>query len=323
MTANLTMWLRAMACFVVVFSASGATAAEPVPEPIRAMVEQLHQPGGAGVLLKSVNGQSFRNLPYVPGGHERQMLDLYVPGNVRGPFPLVCFIHGGGWRNGNKSTSTAIPLITQGYAVAGIGYRLTDAAQFPAQIEDCKAAIRWLRANASQYGIDPTRIGVWGPSAGGHLSALLGTSGDVRELEGNLGNPGVSSRVQAVCDFYGPADFLLGDVGGPAENPNGPVALLLGGPAPQRQEVARMASPVTFISRDDPPFLIFQGDRDRTVPLEQSQALAARLKQAGVDVELVVFPGAEHGGPDFQTAETIAKIIQFFDRTLKQQRRRR
>jgi acetyl esterase/lipase len=211
----------------------------------------------------------------------------------------------------------ATPLITQGYAVAGVGYRLSDAAQFPAQIHDCKAAIRWLRANAKKYGIDPDRIGVWGPSAGGHLSALLGTSGDVRELEGDLGNAGVSSRVQAVCDFYGPTDFLLSEVGGKADNPDSAVARLLGGPAPQRPEVARSASPAHWISADDPPFLIFQGGKDRTVQPIQSQKFAELLRASKVEAELIEFPDAEHGGPAFRSPETIARIVAFFDRHLK------
>lgn len=314
-TSHLAAFLLSSAAFVAPLVAADAPAKKNDP-----VAGQARQPGGARALLERAKASSHKDIAYMPNGHERQKLDLYVPGDVSRPVPLVCFIHGGGWRNGQKSSSTAMPLITRGYAVAAIGYRLSDAAQFPAQIEDCKAAIRWLRANAAKHGIDPARIGVWGPSAGGHLSALLGTSGDVRELEGALGTTGVSSRVQAVCDFYGPADFLLGDVGGRADNPAGPVALLLGGPAPQMKERARQASPVTWVSADDPPFLIFQGGRDRTVPPAQSEALAQRLKQAGVEVELVIFPEAEHGGPAFSSADTIDKIAAFFDRHLKNAR---
>jgi acetyl esterase/lipase len=293
------------------------TAAEPAPEEIQKIVEQLRGPNGARLLIEKAKAKQFRDLAYVEAGHERQKLDLYVPEVGSEMPPLVVFIHGGGWRSGRKGASPALPLLARGYAVAGLGYRLSDAAQFPAQIHDCKAAIRWLRANAQKYGFNPDKIGVWGPSAGGHLSALLGTSGEVRELEGDLGNAGVSSRVQAVCDFYGPTDFLLGDVGGKADNAQGPVALLLGGPVPQRPEVARAASPAHWISRDDPPFLIFQGGKDRTVPPVQSQKFAELLKQAGVEVELVEFPEAEHGGPAFSSPETIGKIVDFFDRHLK------
>lgn len=309
--------LRALIYAACSLAAAAGFGADGSANSLAEAVEQLNTPQGAKALVESARAEVFTNLAYVKDGHERQRLDLYVPGNARKPMPLVCFIHGGGWRNGNKKVSNALPLLTQGYALAGIGYRLSDAAQFPAQIEDCKAAIRWLRANAVKYGIDPDRIGVWGPSAGGHLSALLGTSGDVRELEGKLGVTGVSSRVQAVCDFYGPTDFLLGDVGGDRNNPKGPVALMLGGPAPQRPEVARRASPANWISPDDPPFLIFQGGRDRTVPPVQSQEFARKLKEAGIEAELVEFPDAEHGGPAFATLETVTKVAAFFAKHLK------
>ena len=307
------------ACLGAMLIAVSAPAADPVPQDIRDTVAALDQRGGAGALLKRTAAESFRDLPYVEGGHERQTLDLHVPERKGSQaVPVVVYIHGGGWRNGRKSTSTALPLITRGYVVAGIGYRLSDAASFPAQIHDCKAAIRWLRANAKEYGIDPDRIGVWGQSAGAHLAALLGTSGDVAELEGDLGeHTGVSSRVQAVCDVFGPADFLLGDVGGKSDNPSGPVALLLGGPLSERRDIARRASPAHWISPDDAPVLILQGGQDRTVPPVQSRDFAERLAKAGVEVDLIEFPEAGHGGPEFKSAETIAKIVAFFDRHLQ------
>src|SRR5687768_12543691 len=153
--------------------------------------------------------QTKYDLPYVENGKSSQSLDLFIPAGATAdkPLPLVVWIHGGGWRQGDKARCLALPLLAHGYAVASINYRLSGEAQFPAQIHDCKAAIRWLRANAKEHGIDADRIGVWGSSAGGHLVALLGTSGDVKELEGELGNAGVSSRVQAVCDFFGPAEL--------------------------------------------------------------------------------------------------------------------
>lgn len=307
------------AAVVMAVPASSSSAADPVPQDIRDTVAALDQRGGVGAVLKRAEAESFRDLPYVKDGHERQTLDLHVPGGKRGKaVPVVVYIHGGGWRNGKKSSSNAIPLITRGYAVAGIGYRLSDAASFPAQIHDCKAAIRWLRAYAKEYGIDPDRIGVWGQSAGAHLAALLGTSGDVSELEGDLGeHTGVSSRVQAVCDVFGPADFLLSDVGGKSDNPKGPVALFLGGPPSDRRDIARRASPAHWISSDDAPVLILQGGQDRTVPPVQSRDFAERLEKVGVDVGLIEFPEAGHGGPEFKSAETIAKIVAFFDKHLQ------
>src|SRR3954465_965676 len=148
-----------------------------------------------------------RDLEYVRGGHERQRLDLYVPEKADGPLPVIVWVHGGAWLGGSKEGGgPALPFVRRGYAVASVNYRLSQHARFPAQIEDCKAAIRWLRANAKTYKLDPDRFGAWGASAGVHLVALLGTSGDVKDLGGDGGTTGQSSRVQAVVDWFGPTD---------------------------------------------------------------------------------------------------------------------
>src|SRR5262249_12628746 len=146
-----------------------------------------------------------RDLPYVTGGHQRQTLDLYLP-SAEQPVPLIIWIHGGAWRVGSKEDDLPLDYLAQGCAVASINYRLSQHALFPAQIEDCKAAVRWLRANATRFKLDPQRFGAWGPSAGGHLAALLGTTGAVRAFEVGA-NLVVSSRVQAVVDYFGPTDF--------------------------------------------------------------------------------------------------------------------
>src|SRR5437868_4772034 len=154
--------------------------------------------------------KAHRDLEYVANGHERNKLDLFVPESADGPLPLIIWVHGGGWQAGSKDGCP--PLrgghTQRGYAVASINYRLSGHAPFPAQIEDCKAAIRWLRAHAKEYNLDPKRFGVWGSSAGGHLVALLGTSGDVKEFDVGA-NLDQSSRVQAVCDYFGPTDFTV------------------------------------------------------------------------------------------------------------------
>src|SRR5260370_39954354 len=152
--------------------------------------------------------KSLRDLEYVKGGHERQKLDLYLPEKSDDPLPLIIWIHGGAWMAGSKENPPGIELLKRGYALASINYRLSQHAKFPAQLEDCKAAIRWLRANATTYHLDPDRIGVWGASAGGHLVALLRTTGDVKELEGEEGNPQQSSGGQSVVDWFGPTDIL-------------------------------------------------------------------------------------------------------------------
>ena len=253
--------------------------------------------------------QAFRNLPYVANGHERQRLDIYLPEKATGRLPLVVWIHGGGWEGGNKDTCDAVPLAAKGYAVAAINYRLSQHALFPAQIEDCKAAIRWLRANAAQYHIDPDHVGVWGPSAGGHLVALLGTAGGVKEFDKGA-NLDQSSRVQCVVDFFGPTEMLT--MGPLANKPDGVVAKLIGGPVQDNKEKARAASPLTYVSKDSAPFLIMHGDRDNLVPLAQSEKLAAALKRAGVEATLVVLKGDPHGGPAFLTPEYLQIIEDFF-----------
>ncbi|MGA2032993.1 MAG: alpha/beta hydrolase [Thermoguttaceae bacterium] len=256
----------------------------------------------------------LRDLEYVEGGHERNRLDLYLPEKAVGRLPLVVWIHGGAWQAGSKEGCPAVFLAAKGYAVASINYRLSQHAVFPAQIEDCKAAIRWLRANAAKYQLDPDHVGVWGASAGGHLVALLGTSGGVKELEGHGGNLDQSSRVQCVVDWFGPADLTT--MGRQADKPDTPVARLIGGPAQENREKARKASPITYVGKDSAPFLIMHGDQDNVVPPGQSDALAEALKKAGVEVKLVVVQGNGHGGPGFNSPENRKLIEEFFAKHL-------
>ena len=263
-------------------------------------------------LLMQPGVRAHVELAYVPNGHERQKLDLYVPENSERPLPLIIWIHGGGWRYGTKEDCPVLPWTREGYVVASIDYRLSQDARFPAQIEDCKAAIRWLRTNAAQYKIDPDRVAAWGGSAGGHLASLLGTAGDVTEWE--QGHAAGSSRVQAVIDWFGRADLtqactdpVLGD---------SPSALLIGGSGPGFAELARKASPITHVSADDPPFLIMHGDMDNVVPLSQSRAFAEALRAAGVKVKLVVLKGVGHGGVEFKQPEQAKAIDAFLDENL-------
>jgi acetyl esterase/lipase len=257
----------------------------------------------------------LKDLPYVENGHEQNRLDLYLPVKAEGRLPLVGWIHGGGWKGGSKENCPALSLTTKGYAVASINYRLSQHAVFPAQIEDCKAAVRWLRANAAKYGFDPNHIGVWGGSAGGHLVALLGTTGGVKDLEGQGGNLDQSSRVQCVVDWFGPTDFAGWD---PDFNKAvyAMITQLLGGPARENQEKARKASPVTYVSKDSAPLLIMHGDQDKLVPLSQSEALAEALKKVGVEVTLQVIKGDGHGGPGFGSPENRKLIEDFFAKHL-------
>ena len=225
--------------------------------------------------------------------------------------PCIVWIHGGGWQNGNKSSGLGRlgRWVAEGdYVGVSVGYRLSGVAIWPAQVHDCKAAIRWVRANADKLGIDESKIGVWGSSAGGHLVALLGTSGDIKELEGNNGNAGVSSQVACVVDYCGPSDFLMfARSGASAANRNGPVSKLLGGLATEKPDIAREASPMTYVSQDDPPFLVVHGTDDRTVPFAQGEMFYEKLKAAGVDATFIKMEGGSHGigGPEI-TARTKA-----------------
>jgi len=260
-----------------------------------------------------------RDIEYVPGGHARQKLDLYVPKerDPNGPRALIVWVHGGAWLGGSKEQPSALRFVGQGYAVASINYRLSQHALFPAQIEDCKAAIRWLRANAGPYGYDPNRIGVWGASAGGHLVALLGATGGVKEFDVGP-NPGVSSRVGAVCDFFGPTDFtkmfsVLSSMDHDA--PDSPESKLIGGPIQANKDKVQRANPITYVTKDDPPFLIVHGDRDPLVPHSQSEILCEALQKAGVDVTFYTVKGGGHGG--FRDPQVDVLVTQFFKTHLR------
>ena len=261
----------------------------------------------------------LNDVAYLENGHERQVLDLYLPKSTGQVRPVVIWVHGGGWQTGDKSGGPWRPLLEQGFAVASINYRLSQHSIFPAQINDCKAAVRWLRDHAAEYELDPQCFGVWGSSAGGHLVALLGTSGDVADLEGAESK--TSSRVQAVCDWFGPTDFLkMNEHGGPNgridhDAPNSPEARLIGGAVQSHQEAARRASPLTYVTADDPPFLIVHGDQDPVVGMQQSLLLHKALTAAKVPSTLTIVPGAGHG--QFRDPKIAESCIEFFERVLK------
>jgi acetyl esterase/lipase len=249
----------------------------------------------------------LRDLAYVEGGHERQKLDLYLPPSGS-RWPLVVSIHGGAFRMGSKDAEparSAGAFVAQGYAVAAINYRLSQHAVFPAQIEDCKAAVRWLRANAGRHGYDPSRIASYGGSAGGHLAAMLGVTGDVKGFDVGS-NLELSSRVQAVVDLFGPTDFLQMDAHRPNaqamahETRDSPESQLVGGHIRAHPDRVARANPITYVTPDDPPFLIVHGDADVLVPHHQSVLLEAALRKAGVSVELVTIRGGLHG-PDTES----------------------
>lgn len=268
-----------------------------------------------------------KDIAYIEGGDESQKLDIYLPEKPADkPLPLIVHIHGGGWRGGNKFPCPVAGMALKGYVVASVEYRFSQKAIFPAQIQDCQAALRWLRANSKQYNFDPTRVGVVGGSAGGHLSALVGTSGGKKAFAPIGGNENQSDRVQAVCDIFGPADFTT-VVQQAADDknvkniftwntPTDPYSSLIGTRLDDKPK-AQAVSPVHYVSKDSPPFLILHGTHDALVPYAQSEQLTAALKAKGIKVWLQKLPGSGHGGPAFGKPSVQQLTQNFFDKHLK------
>ena len=255
-------------------------------------------------------------------GHDL-LLDLYMPKGVTNP-PLIVWVHGGAWRAGSRASMPLTRLVEDGYAIASVDYRLSPVAMFPAQVHDCKAAIRFLRANQSKFGFNAERIGIAGLSAGGHLVALIGVTNDHKELEGDVGeHADQSSSVQAIVDYYGPTNFMtilkqstphgLG-VRVPA------LKLLIGGRPEDHEVIAKLASPVFHVDRHDPPLMMLHGDQDPQVPINQSHELHAMYKQAGVEVHFEVVHGGAHGGPLFFDDARHAVVKTFLDRHIRSNR---
>ncbi len=227
------------------------------------------------------------------GGGRDLHAEIAYPKFVTGPLPAVIHIHGGGWIGGSYKSGALMELAKAGFFAASIEYRLSNEAKWPAQIQDCKLGVRWLRANAAKYNVDPNRIGVWGESAGGHLVACLGTMADVKEYEGDGGYPGVSSAVQAVVDFYGPTDFTQAGIYTP--DAIKVTELLFGATYAQNPDLWKSGSPLYYVKAGDPPMLLVHGDKDGLVPIAQSEVFDAALTKAGVPHQLIVVKNGNHG----------------------------
>ncbi len=273
-----------------------------------------------------------RDIVYAVVDGSKLPLDLYIPEKAAAkgkPLPVVVWIHGGGWKGGSKGTAgIARGLVGHGYAIVDVEYRLSDEALFPAQVEDCKAAVRWIRANADKYGLDPDHIGAMGRSAGGHLVAFLGTSGDTKEFDTDS-NAGYSSRVQAVVNLWGATDILQMDAhslpGGKTthDSADSPEARLLGGPMQQEpyRSLAVKVNPIKYIAKGQkmPPFLMVHGEVDELVPVHQSKLLHAALKKVGAETTVHIVPNAGHGlkGGEMDYDELCEMAAVFFDKHLK------
>lgn len=259
----------------------------------------------------------YRDIAYATSTHERHRLDLYLPPSD-GPLPLIVWVHGGAFRMGSKEDQVPTEYLALGYAIASLNYRLSQHALWPAQIVDCKAAVRWLRAHANAYNLDPQRFAAWGPSAGGHLVAMLGVTGNQRDFDQGE-HLDQSSHVSGAVDYFGPTDFLQMDAHRPPDGmihnvADSPESQLVGGHILEHPERVRRANPVTYVTADAPPFLIVHGDRDPLVPHHQSVLLFEALRSAGASVEFYTVKGAGHGGftdprVDELTRAFLARVI--------------
>jgi len=260
-----------------------------------------------------------------------QKLDLYMPTTGSGPFPVVIMVHGGGFMFGDKADGAGLTgvdqLLAAGYAVASINYRLSGEAQYPAQIFDAKAAVRFLRANAAQYNLNTDKFGAWGASAGGNLVSLLGTTCGVAVLEGaDLGNASQSSCVQAVVDWFGPIDFLKmqeqfagTSCSSNTNDASSPESKLIGAPIQTVPDKVALTNPMNYITAEDAPFFVENGTADCNIPPVQNKNLAEALSAViGADkVTYVSLEGAGHGGSQFETSENLKLVIGFLDKYLK------
>jgi acetyl esterase/lipase len=263
---------------------------------------------------------SHKDLVYATVGGKNLALDLYLPTGVPRP-PLVVWVHGGGWRNGTKA-QVPTEFVENGFATASLDFRQSTEARFPAMVHDIKAAIRFLRAKASEYGYRTDRMAIAGGSSGAHLAALVGVTNGHKELEGTIGGYlNQSSDVQAIVSYYGASNlttilaqstpFGLG-VRQPA------LDLLLGAQPDKVKELAQLASPVFHVDRNDPPLLLLHGDQDPQMPINQSHELEGAYEKAGLDVYFDVVHGAAHGGALFYSPEHLQRALAFLRRTIGQ-----
>lgn len=259
------------------------------------------------------------DIEYAKVGETSLKLDLHRPQGENPP--LIVYVHGGGWRAGSKEDVPIADLYDKGFAIASVNYRLSTQAVFPAQVHDIKAAIRFLRANAGLYRINASKIAIIGSSAGGHLAALVGVSNGNPELEGKVGEHlDQSSDVQVIVSYYGASNLetILSQ-----STPKGrdfripALKLLLGDTPDKKPELAKLASPVAHLDRNDPPLLLIHGDADPQMPPQQSQELGKAYESLSLPVTLIMLPGSLHGGSEFYNEERTAIVAKFLDKVLR------
>jgi acetyl esterase/lipase len=261
----------------------------------------------------------YGNIPYKNDDLPKHLLDIYLPANTKGKVPLVIFIHGGGWLSNDKYADigymkkTVAEIVSSGYALASIDYRFSTQAIFPAQIQDCNRAISFLYDNADKYGFDKNRFAVMGFSAGGHLASLVGLSKNNNVESFFMSGTSKAFKFKGVVDFYGPAELVLFPGANDAKSPEG---LLIGAAPLLRPDLAKAASPVMYVDKNDPPFLIIHGEKDELVSPKQSQLLSAWLTVAGVQNELIILKDAPHFGVMFDGDDVRTKVIGFLKKQL-------
>lgn len=276
------------------------------------------------VAASSAVGQALavateNDLTYTKAGETELKLDLAQPRDGRGPFPAVLVIHGGAWRGGNKAGNRGLlaEFAQRGYVAVSPQYRFCPKDLFPAQVQDVKAAVRWLRNNAEKYRVDPDHIGAVGFSAGGHLSLMLGLTDPEDGLEGEVPSGAPSSKVQAVVNYFGPTDLGAADI---PDVSKPLVRDFVGGTPDEKPEAMAKASPLTFVGAGDAPVLTFQGTKDPLVPHTQATKLADKMTVAGVPGRVELLLGAGHGWGGADLERTKAETFSFFDQHLKKKK---
>ncbi|MEO8206486.1 MAG: alpha/beta hydrolase [Chthoniobacterales bacterium] len=304
-------------------------AAAPTPSPAL-----VYKPLPEVSPTPKIEGMESENVVIGKGGNRDLHAELDWPTKPpKTPMPAIIIIHGGGWLSGEYRPNSARIFVNHGYFTMACEYRPDTEAVWPAQIEDCKLAVRWLRANAAKYNVDPNRIGIWGGSAGGHLAALLGSTENHPEFEGTGGYPGVSSKVQAVIDSFGPTDLRTGNVteGSPTskaaniDDMAGVVEALIGKKVADAPELYAQASPILYVHKDMAPFLIIHGTHDPTVSFQQSKTFVEAMQKVGANVQfipvqngghgLVAEPGLAPATPDWNYI--FPQMVAFFEKHLK------
>lgn len=259
------------------------------------------------------------NVPYANDTLKKHLLDIYRPASTKRALPLVVWIHGGAWNHGNKYADmsymkqTIRGFLEKGYALASIDYRFSSTAPFPAQIIDCNAALEYLHVNAAKYGLDKNRIVLIGFSAGGHLASLQGLALNNHVTDFYPLGKAPTYKLKGVIDFYGPSDFLAMIGRADPDSTSDPISQLLGASAIRRPDLSKRASPVTYVDKNDPPFFIVQGEKDESVPYQQSVLLQSHLNIAGVKNELTIVKGAPHYGEMFDAQEIRDKLFRFLE----------